>query len=71
MNDFSETLLDLFGAGRCDRMLGVIALDGACMSNATGFAGLFFFAHAKKFTAMFSGVYLDGLLRSLTCEQWA
>jgi hypothetical protein len=27
MNDFSETLLDLFGAGRCDRMLGMIALD--------------------------------------------
>ena len=71
MNNFRQPLLDLFGGGRSDRMLSAITLDRTPMPHTAGFAGLFFFAHAAKFTPIVGNIHLDRLLKCLTCEPWA
>lgn len=50
-------------------MFGMIALDRTGVAYAAGFSGLFFGAYAPKFTRT-ALLYLDRLLKCLTCKQW-
>ena len=70
MNDFPETLLNLFVGRRWNGVFATISLDGARVPHAARFPGSFFFAHGAKFTRMATQNHLDRLLKCLTCERW-